>query len=386
MKTRGIIIALLVILIVGCKEEFLLKFDTDEKILVVEGDITNFEGPYSVRLSTTLPVNQPLRVPLENCTVTISDNTGQHEVLSETEPGVYETLKGGIQGIVGNEYSLSVVTPEGKRYETDFEKMEEPVEIDSVFAELTYKESLDYPFGLPGYQFYVNTKPGEKEDNYFLWKLTESFQYDADYRLYALYYYGDLFYISSDKDQVEDIVKLDYDTLFTCWQTETVKDIFTGQTANLSSPQINRQPLHFVATDTKKLSVRYSLLVQQYAISKKTYQFWKSIREQIADESFLNTKQPYNIAGNLRNVEEPEEITYGFFTVASIAEERVFYYRPNATFYFETGYTAEPIDLHKKQQPVYLILKDNAMYFVHKDCVDCRTEEGEPQKPNFWID
>ncbi len=386
MKTKHVLIAFFVIVIVACKDEFLLNFDTNQKILVVEGGITNLEGPYAVRLSTTLPVNQPLRIPLENCRVTISDNTGVSEVLTETEPGVYKTVVGGIRGIIGKEYSLLVTTPDGKKYETGFEKMEESVGIDTVYAELNYKESLDYPFGLPGYQFYINTQPGQKADNYFLWDLTETYQYDADYRLYALYYYGDIFYTKSDMEQIEDIVKLNYDTLFTCWKTETVKDIFTGHTSNLSTPVINRQPLHFVSTETKKLSVRYGLLVQQYAVSKKAYQFWKSIREQISDESFLNTRQPYNIAGNLENVADTREITYGFFTVASVAEKRVFYNKPNAAFYFEKGYTAEPIDLHKKQQPVYLVLEENAMYFVHKDCVDCRTEGGVAHKPDFWID
>ena len=126
--------------------------------------------------------------------------------------------------------------------------------------------------------------------------------------------------------------------------------------------------------------------MQQYTISRKAYDFWNGIQSQISDESFLNTKQPYNVAGNLKNVNDPGEITYGFFTVASIDQKRIYYNKPNTTFYFTKGYTGEPIDLNKKAQPVYLILKDNSMYFVHKDCLDCRTEGGTINKPDFWID
>lgn len=385
MKIRGIII-LLILLISGCKEEFPLNFNTSEKILVVEGGITNIPGPYSIRLSTTLPVNQPLRVPYKNCIVTVSDNKGQSEILTETEPGVYKTSENGIQGEIGNEYSLSVKTPEGKEYKTEFQEMKAAIEIDSVYAELNIKEDLDFPYGLPGYQFYTDTKPAQDRESYILWNLIETYKYEADYPLYALYFYGDIFYVNRDMDTIADIVYLNYDTLFTCWKTETVKNIFTAQTANLTHPVIKRQPLHLVTTDTKKLSLRYSLLVQQCTISKNAYNFWKGIHDQISDESFLYTKQPYNVTGNLKNLDDPAELTFGYFTVASVNQKRIYYNRPNTTFYFKKGYAADPIDLNKKAQPVFLISTDEGMKFVHKDCVDCRTEGGIIYKPDFWIE
>lgn len=386
MKIKWIAV-FFVLLILGCKEEFTLNFNTTEKILVVEGGISNKPGPYSVRLSTTLPVNQPIRVPFEKCVVTISDDQGNSEILTETSPGVYMTSKNGIQGIIGLEYSLSVVTPENKVYQTAFEEIKPVTEIDSVYAELTNHEDLDYPFGLPGYQFFVDTKPAGDKETYLLWNMEETYKYEADYKLYALYYFGDYFYANRHRDTIALITGLNYDTLYTCWKTDPVRNIFTGQIANLSDFKITRQPLHFVGTETKKLSIKYSLLVQQFSISKNAYNFWESIRDQISDESFLNTKQPYNITSNLQNIENPDELVFGYFTVASVSERRVYYTRPNATFYFERAFAAEPIDLHKKAQPVYLIFRDLlGIAFVHKDCVDCRTEGGVIKKPDFWVD
>jgi hypothetical protein len=386
MKIKWIV-ALVILLAYGCKEEFPLEFNTNEKILVVEGGITNKPGPYSVRLSTTLPVNQPVRVPFEKCVVTIFDNSGYSEILTETEPGVYQTSIQGIQGIIGNEYSLSVVTPDNKVYQTAFEEMKPVLEIDSVFAELTNHEDLDYPYGLPGFQFYVDSKPAVDKETYVMWNMVETYKYEADYKLHALYYYGDYYFANRSMDTIAQITGLNYDTIFTCWKTDPVRKIFTGQIANLSDLKIKRQPLHFVGTQTKKLSIKYSLFVEQCSISKEAYNFWESIREQISDESFLYTKQPYNITGNLQNIDDTEELTFGYFTVASVSEKRVFYERPNTTFYFEKGYAADPIDLNKKAQPVYLILRDAlGMAFVHKDCVDCRTEGGVIKKPDFWVD
>jgi hypothetical protein len=379
--------ALFVLLLFGCKEEFPLDFNSNEKILVVEGGITNKPGPYSVRLSTTLPVNQPIRVPFEKCVVTLSDDQGRSEILTETNPGVYLTSKQGIQGTIGFKYSLSVVTPDNKVYQTSFEEMKPETEIDSVYAELTNHEDLDYPFGLPGYQFYVDTKSVIDKETYMMWNLEETYKYEADYKLYALYYFGDYFYANRHKDTIALITGLNYDTLYTCWKTDPVRNIFTGQIANLSDLKITRQPLHFVGTETKKLSIRYSLFVQQCTISKEAYNFWESIRDQISDESFLYTKQPYNITGNLQNIDDKDELTFGYFTVASVSEKRIFYTRPNTTFYFDKGFAADPIDLHKKAQPVYLIFRELlGIAFVHKDCVDCRTEGGVIKKPDFWVE
>ena len=376
-----------VLLFLGCKEEFKIEFNSSEKILVVEGGITNKPGPYSIRLSTTLPINQPIRVPFNNCVVTLYDDQGYSEILTETESGVYQTLKNGIQGTIGIEYSISVVTPDGKVYQTAFERMKPAIEIDSVYAELTVHEDLNYPYGLPGLQFYTDSKPALDKESYLMWNMEETYQYDADYKLHALYYYGNIFYANRSMDTIAEITGLNYDTLLTCWKTNPIRNIFTGQIANLSEPKVKRQPLHFVSTDTKKLSVKYSLLFQQFSISKGAYFFWESIRDQISDESFLNTKQPYYITGNLRNIDDPEELTFGYFTVASVTERRIFYSRPNTTFYFKKGFAADPIDLNKKAQPVYLVLRElEGLAFVHKDCVDCRTEGGNIKKPDFWID
>lgn len=379
------VIFILGLLIFGCKEEFPIEFNSNEKIIVIEGGITNKPGPYFVRLSTTLPINQPVRVPFKGCVVTLFDDRGHSEILTETEPGIYQTSISGIQGTIGNEYSVSVVTPENKVYQTAFEEMKPVIEIDSVYAELTEQENLDYPYGLPGLQFYIDSKPALDKESYLMWNMEETYEYEADYKLYGLYYYGDIFYTNKSMDTIVQIVGLNYDTLFTCWKTDPVKNIYTGQLANLSDMKIKRQPLHFVSTETKKLTTKYSLFVQQYSISKDAYNFWESIRDQISDESFLYTKQPYNITGNLQNIDNPEELTFGYFTVASVTQKRIFFGRPNTTFYFKRGYAADPIDLNKKAQPVYLILTDKGMAFVHKDCVDCRTEGGIVNKPDFWI-
>ena len=187
MKIKNILLIIL-IMALGCKDEFLLRTKNHEPILVVDGLISNEAGSYTIKLSLVAPVNEKGEIPLEGCTVTIYENTDKSEILTETEPGKYVTSEGGIQGVVGNEYSISIITPENKEYKTEFQEMKEPVGIDSVYAELGYMDLLGYPFGLPGYQFYVDTETASSQENYFLWKTTESYEYTVDFDLFDIYF------------------------------------------------------------------------------------------------------------------------------------------------------------------------------------------------------
>lgn len=388
MKNDPIILLLFIILFFGCKEEFPVVSKSNEHTLVIEGGITNNPGPYSVRLSLTSPIEQPFevqKIPYLGCKVTISDDKGNSELLAESGPGIYRSAEGGIQGQVGNEYRVTVVTSDGTEYETGFQRMEEGVGIDSLYAELTYHQDLDYPFGLPGYQFYTDTKTAPDQETYILWNMVETYKYFADYQMYGLALFGNLFYMNRDADSISSLLGQNYDTLYTCWNTQTVSNFYTGKTSNLTIPQIDHQPLHFVSTDSKKISERYSLLLQQYSISKEAYYFWKGIEDQISEENFLYTKQPYNVVGNLKNKNNPDELVLGYFTVASVDQKRVFIDRPIAAFYYTKGYIGTK-DIGKKPIPYYLVLIEGGIGFVHKDCVDCRTEGGVIQRPDFWVD
>lgn len=373
-------IVLLVLLMAGCREEIPLTSREVDVRLVVEGMITDEPGPYAVRLSLTSALGETGSQSMSGCTVTITDNEGYTEVLAETDDGVYLTHPAGIRGVPGKEYMLAVETPDGRKYETPFEKMENPVPIENVYSELQYQEAEDYPFGLPGFQFYTDSEASSADGNYFLWRLTETFQYNLDYKLYAIYYDGEIFVNNIDTIS-------GYDTLFTCWKTQNVNTFYTGKTNNLTEPKITRQPLHFVGTDSKRLSVRYSLEVQQYSISQDSWGFWTSMQEQISGQNFLVAKQPYNPVGNVTNVEDPDETVLGHFTVASVTRKRIFMDRPVLPFYTDSCYVGTDLEnMFKTIGPAFLVIGPAGMGKIHNDCADCRLEGGEARKPTFWID
>jgi hypothetical protein len=375
------VLIVILILILGCKDEFILDTKNYIPTMVVDGLITNEKGPYMVKISYTLPVNYLEEKPYENCIVTLLENTGKTEILTEIEPGKYVNSETGIKGIIGNEYAISIFTPEGKEYHSDFEELKEPIDIESVYAERDSLLHIDYNYGLPGYQFYVNTKTATIQKNYFLWNMTETFEFDADHKLaYIEDRYGDFIYNN-----------LRYDTLYTCWKTQNVNYIFTGTTAKLSIPQITLQPLHFVGTDTKKLTKRYSVLVQQYTIGEKAYNYWQAIEEQISSENFFASTQPYTIKGNIENINNEEEFVLGYFTVGSVSQERIFVEKSLDPFYYITCIALTDLqaigEFKSRHNPPYFWTQvdENTYGILEFHCIDCRTDGGDLFKPEFWI-
>jgi len=375
----GKILFVIIIVTYGCKEEIQLSYNDTNELFVVEGFITNEPGPYTIKISTSSQVDDPQVYPITNCTITIYDNTGYYEKLSEVEPGVYNTNE--IQGEIGNSYKISIITSDDKEYVSEYQEILTPVEIDTVFAKIEYHESDVNSYKNPGYQFYVNTKQSSQSENYYLWTLNETYEYTVDYTVFD---------ITQVDDRNEEFIR-DFTPLYRCWKTNDIKKIYTAETASLSSSFISDKSLHFVNAETKKLTNRYSLLLKQYTIDKVSYTFWKGIENQISGENFLFLTQPYNIKGGIVNINDSTETVLGHFTVASVDEKRIFVNRPNVSFSYEICWVILPKDdwgnAADEYGLVYLVKTFNDLVgSIEPHCLDCRFEGGDVNKPDFWID
>lgn len=103
------------LIFISCTKEIDLDLDSVSPQVVIEGNITDEPGPYTVKLSKTVPFRDANSYPpISGALVTISDNTGAIDILSEVRDGEYETNS--ITGTPGRTYTLKV-TAEGKHYE-----------------------------------------------------------------------------------------------------------------------------------------------------------------------------------------------------------------------------------------------------------------------------
>lgn len=361
----------------GCREEFRPEVDKYEDLLVVDGMVTNQPPPYAITLSKTSDVNTPDFQPLSGCSVHVYEQGGENSMaFEEDQPGTYKSDPEGTQAQSGEAYKLTILTPAGERYETDFITMKAPVDVDTVTTELQFNESNEYPRPLGGYQFFISTDLAPAPDYYFLWKMKETYEYYSNFLINSIY-----------REQGFEHFP-NRDSLYTCYKTQNVKQIFVGSTQGLSNPKITKEPLHYVNTETKRLQARYSLLVKQYSINQEAYLFWSAVKNQVSSGDFLFASQPYQIRGNVNNSNNPDEAVMGFFTVGAVSEKRIFADRPDAEFFYQectanTDLTALSY-ITPDQFPVYLTYTSSGLAYASDYCFDCTLWGGVLEKPDFW--
>jgi len=77
-----IIAAVFILLLTSCQKVIDLKVKDASPKYVIEGNVTNLPGPYTVTLSRTTPFNTSWQFNgVGGATVTISDNMGNSETL-----------------------------------------------------------------------------------------------------------------------------------------------------------------------------------------------------------------------------------------------------------------------------------------------------------------
>lgn len=383
MNFRLLYLVSLFAVLAGCIDEFDLNTENYDDILVIDGMITSGMGPHSVILSKTGGIDSLSFQPFENCSVRIVDNQGNYVDLTEQGEGVYATKPLEFEGIVGREYHVMIQTPDGKSYMSDEQEMLPAVGIDSVYYEYDSREELDFPLGREGYQFYVDTKESERDSTFFLWRLENTFKFNADFTVEYYYTDGNFFEFPAPN------------IWMTCYSTNKILDVFTENTLNRSNPRIDKFPLHFEDTYTRALSRRYSLLVQQLVISENAYDYWQRISKLKESQGSVFAQQPYQIRGNVYNAEDDEEVTLGYFTVAGKSEKRIFLrWKDGPMRYKEcviTDVEREAVGWlrfsRENEWPVYLTLDEGGRLARPSiSCLDCRTRGGYLNKPEFWID
>jgi hypothetical protein len=152
----------------SCEKVIDLKLDTSGSQIVIQGNVYDQPGPYTVKISKTAGFDESnIFPPVAGAEVEISDNAGNTEVLTETSPGIY--LTSAIQGVPGRIYTLTIKA-EGKNY-TAGSFMPPAVNIDSLYCMKSYfgdflqlyAEFLD-PAGTENYYHLIQNINGVAQD------------------------------------------------------------------------------------------------------------------------------------------------------------------------------------------------------------------------------
>ena len=114
----------------SCQKVIELKLSTSPSQIVIQGNVYDQPGPYTINITKSVGFDQSNVYPaVTGASVTISDNVGNTEVLNEKSPGNYSTTS--LQGVPGRTYNLSVNT-NGQTYNAS-STMPYPVSIDNIY-------------------------------------------------------------------------------------------------------------------------------------------------------------------------------------------------------------------------------------------------------------
>jgi hypothetical protein len=153
----------------GCTKVIDVDLDDAEPNYVIEGEVNGGETIHTISISKTVDFTADNNFPaVSNALVTLQDNMGNIEILTEAEPGKYKTSN--LEGVEGRTYTLTV-SVDGKQFSST-STMPSQVFIDTVvFIEGFFgptKGKLPVPLrqdpaGIKNYYRFLQYKNGEKD-------------------------------------------------------------------------------------------------------------------------------------------------------------------------------------------------------------------------------
>lgn len=365
----------------SCKEKYDLPYTGPSAgYLVVDGVINSGQGPTSFRITRTVALIDSVDIRNESSAhVEVEGEDNSHQVLAETQPGLYIADQLSLQD--GVKYRLRIRTRDGKVYLSDYRAPKQTPPIDSLPWERTDE----------GLTLYVNTHDPQNNTHYYRWEFEETWEFHSSYLSLIKYR-------MPNPDRVTGVdprPAMETEKMYRCWQSSRSTNILIGSSTRLSRDTIHL-PFHFIERPSWKLSVLYSILVRQYALSREGYEFLQRMKRNTEQVGTLFDPQPSELNGNIRCETDPSEPVIGFVEVAEAKEKRIFIRNSEVSpWVFSTGCqqfdianipdsltewrSMIPTDAAEVSQ-----LGDTLRIFIAAPvCVDC-TLRGTNVKPDFW--
>lgn len=327
---NSILIFFLMICVDSCVEVFEYPDTTYANAdVVVDGVITNEPGPYTVKLSRTVQVGSTVgAVRISNAKVTVFSNTGESEVLPETNlPGTYKTHPSGIRGEVGSEYWVKIELPDGRIVESLPDKLNPVGNIDSLYYqfETSVAENGRKSYG---FRVFVDAIVPQVDNNFTRWR------FDGVYSVKTLPEIhpdpgpsADLCltsplpcsgYVKNDNGKLIAVGKC---TCCNCWANQYEKKPTVLE--NRLASKIRGLPVGFVPVNYYTFQDKYRVTVTQMSLSRKAFDYWKTLSDQ--KEGATSLFQPaYGKTESTIFKQTGQGKVIGIFYAAATTQKKIF--------------------------------------------------------------
>jgi hypothetical protein len=366
-------VILIIPFMTGCIESYYPKIDDEQHAIVIDGTLTDKEGYHYIHVSRAVPLNSEKNIPVQNCNVEVTDDSGNTIQFYESESGLYEQWIDQEFLETGRKYKLRV-TAGVSVYESRYETMLPCPPVDNVYYEIEKKETTDPENPLYGIQFYadLNTQSGDAKN--YRWELEETWEYHSEYPIRDYWNGKEFIHLLSE----------DY-SLFYCWGSGSIHEIYTGTIKNITTNSLSGIPLNWVSNETSRLKIKYSLLVKQYSLSDTAYDYWNQLKKFSQETGGFYETNPPQIRGNMFNINNDDETVLGNFNVSGMSEKRIFV--SEKFNFFPISYECNPyapmFGPFLGSKPVYYFDIKYGL-IANRECFDCTLLGGTTEKPDFW--
>jgi hypothetical protein len=381
--------------LITCIDPFSPNLDKFESLLVVDALLTDENRSNYVSLSRTVKEADNNPEMVSGAMVMIKDDLGNSTTLSEGLKGIYKTDSLIFIGEAGRSYKLYIKTDSGEEYESESCFMCPVQDIDSIY--ITKGQEITDTKPREGIRINLDSK-GESDCRYYRWKFEEWWEFDVPY--------------PKEYNYINDTTVTEFKPLRrTCWANfKSYQIIIKSSETGISGP------LLFIASDeSDRLLIQYHISIMQLSISKQEYEFWESMIKINETGGDICDKQPFQINGNIHNINNLHEQVLGYFQVSG-AKVASRYIRKSQLADFDLPhykydcpkFRKGPVDFLDPTLPGPLPTLDQIynwytsagltfieaidfpgldarLIFVDPICADCALR-GSLSKPDFWID
>jgi hypothetical protein len=321
------------------------RYDLPETVsvprLVVDGLITDQPGPATIRLYQSLDINTNVNQTLAvaGAAITIYDDAGNHELLTEVTKGVYQTSGTDLHGQIGRKYHVTIRLQE-KEYTSQPQELLPAGTLGNI--SYTIRRNSINPNDLSKPQdamdIYLDADGEPGFPNLFRWRWSSTHEVKTFPELRTRW-------VGRPPVEVPDpvpcsgyvaggggLVRADICTCCNCWVEES------GDRALISNNQFAENSVFrgvFVARipiDQWRFNIKYMIRVEQLSVSEEVYAFWQLVKSQQDGEGSLFQPNAVRVKGNIYSTTHPEEEVLGIFAVSAVTSKELFIERKNIPF------------------------------------------------------
>jgi hypothetical protein len=233
----------------------------------------------------------------------------------------------------------------------------------------------------------LSTQDPEQDTKYYRWTFSETFEYFVAYQSTWII------------ENSEARIRTPAESIYRCWRTDLAHNILIGSSTAFSEDRITDFLVTKVPRGSMKLLTRYSINVQQQALTPDGYAYWQGLYRTTENVGGLFDPLPGQVSGNFHNQSNPGEIVVGFFSASYVTQKRIFVTADdlpvNYASFYPTFCVLDTLLVEDLPRAGTGTLLYSGIYppgatepigYTVSDalCIDCRYYGGLTVKPDFW--